>query len=174
MKWTLRDTLKQKGRKTSLPLAKHTSKLNDEWKSVSCINAILKFCLKQLMSWIKTQSNHILKKLLKDSDNHNGVISHLKPDMLGCEAKGALGSITTNQASGGDGIPAELFQILKDDSVKVLHSICLALYTSLNTFNPSDNQIYEAFQQISLCKFKHYQSTFCSPASLGYDYCPWK
>ena len=128
MKWTLRDTLKQKGRKTSLPLAKHTSKLNDEWKSVSCINAILKFCLKQLMSWIKTQSNHILKKLLKDSDNHNGVISHLKPYMLGCEAKGALGSITTNQASGGDGIPAELFEILKDDVVKVLHSICQKIW----------------------------------------------
>ena len=76
------------------------------------------------MSWIKMQSNHILKKVLEDSDNYNGVVSHLKPDMLECEAKGALGSIVTNQASGGDGIPAELFQILKDDAVKVLHSIC--------------------------------------------------
>ena len=83
------------------------------------------------MSWIKMQSNHILKKVLEDSDNYNGVVSHLKPDMLECEAKGALGSIVTNQASGGDGIPAELFQILKVDSVKVLHSICLTLYTLL-------------------------------------------
>ena len=69
------------------------------------------------------QSNHILKKVLEDSDNYNGVVSHLKPDMLECEAKGALGSIVTNQASGGDGIPAELFQVLKDDAVKVLHSV---------------------------------------------------
>ena len=57
-------------------------------------------------------------------DNHNGVITHLEPDILECEVKWALGSITTNKASGGDGIPGELFQILKDDVVKVLHSIC--------------------------------------------------
>ena len=59
-----------------------------------------------------------------DPDNHDGVITHLEPDILECEVKGALGSITTNKASGGDGIPIELFQILKDDAVKVLHSIC--------------------------------------------------
>ena len=57
-------------------------------------------------------------------DNHNGVITHLQPDILECEVKWALGSITTNKAGGGDGIPVELFQILKDDAVKVLHSIC--------------------------------------------------
>ena len=117
-------------------------------------------------------TEELYKKDLLDPDNQGGVITHLEPDVLECEIKWALESITTNKASGGDRIPVELFQILKDDSVKVLHSICLALYTSLNTFNPSDNQRYEAFQQISLCKFKHYQSTFCSPASLGYDYCP--
>ena len=117
-------------------------------------------------------TGELYKKCLNDPNKHDGVVTHLESDILECEVKWALGSITTNKASGGDGIPAELFQILKDDSVKVLHSICLALYTSLNTFNPSDNQRYEAFQQISLCKFKHYQSTFCSPASLGYDYCP--
>ena len=133
---------------------------------------IIKFCLKQLISWIKTQSNHILKKVFKVANIHDGVVSYLS-GMLKCEAKVALGSITTNQASGGDRIPAELFQILKDDSVKVLHSIFFALYTSLNTSNPSDNQRYRAFQQISLCKFKHYQCTFLSLASLGYDYCPW-
>ena len=59
-----------------------------------------------------------------NQDNHDGVITHLEPDILECEVKWALGSITTNKASGGDGIPAELFQILKDDAVKGLHSIC--------------------------------------------------
>ena len=63
------------------------------------------------------------KKDLHDTDNHDGVISHLEPDILGCEVKWAIGSITMNKASGGDGIPVELFQILKDDAVKVLHSI---------------------------------------------------
>ena len=61
-------------------------------------------------------------KDLHDPDNHDAVITHLEPDMLECEVKWALGSITTNKASGGDGIQAELFQILKDDAVKVLHS----------------------------------------------------
>ena len=62
------------------------------------------------------------KKDLHDPDNHDGVITHLEPDIMRCEVKWALGSITTNKASGGDGITVELFQILKDDSVKVLHS----------------------------------------------------
>ena len=61
------------------------------------------------------------KKDLRDPDNHNGVINHLEPDILECEIKWTLGSITTSKASGGDGIPVELFQILKDDPVKVLH-----------------------------------------------------
>ena len=64
------------------------------------------------------------KKDLHDSDNHDGVITHLEPDILECEVKWALGSTTTNKASGGDGIPAKLFQILKGDVVKMLHSIC--------------------------------------------------
>ena len=66
----------------------------------------------------------LYKKDLHDPDNHDGVITHLEPDILECEVKWALGSITTNKASGGEGIPVELFQILKDDAVKVLHSIC--------------------------------------------------
>ena len=61
---------------------------------------------------------------LHDPDNHNGVITHLEPGILECKVKGALGSITTNKAGGGDRIPAELFQILKYDAIKVLHSIC--------------------------------------------------
>ena len=63
------------------------------------------------------------KKDLNDPDNHDGVITHLEPDILECEVKWALGNITMNKASGGDGIPVELFQILKDNAVKVLHSI---------------------------------------------------
>ena len=63
------------------------------------------------------------KKIPHDPDNHEGVITHLQPDILECEVKWALESITTNEASGGDGIPVELFQILKDDAMKVLHSI---------------------------------------------------
>ena len=66
----------------------------------------------------------LYKKDLNDPDNHDGVITHVEPDSQQCEVKWALGSITTNKASGGDGIPVELFQILKDEAVKVLHSIC--------------------------------------------------
>ena len=68
------------------------------------------------------------KKDLHDPDNHDGVITHLEPDILECEVKWALGSITMNKASRGDGIPAELFQVLKDDAVKVLHSICQQMW----------------------------------------------
>ena len=66
----------------------------------------------------------LYKKDLHDPDNQDSVITHLEPDILECEVKWALGSIATNKASGSDGIPVELFQILKDDAVKVLHSIC--------------------------------------------------
>ena len=71
----------------------------------------------------------LYKKDLHDPDNHDGgLITHLEPDILECEAKWALGSITTRKASGGDGIPVELFQILKDIAVKVLHSICQQIW----------------------------------------------
>ena len=69
-------------------------------------------------------TEELYKKDLHDPDNHYGVITHLEPDILECEVKWALGIITMNKASGGDGIPVELFQILEDDTVKVLHSIC--------------------------------------------------
>ena len=69
-------------------------------------------------------TKELYKKDLRDPDNHNGVITYLEPDILECEVKWALGSIAMNKASGSDGIPVELFQILKDDAVKVLHSIC--------------------------------------------------
>ena len=70
----------------------------------------------------------LYKKALHNQDNHDGVITHLEPDILKCEAKQALESITMNKASGGDGIPVELFQILKDDAVTVLHSICQQIW----------------------------------------------
>ena len=73
----------------------------------------------------KRRQEELHKKDLHDPGNHDGMITHLEPDILECEVKWALGSITTNKASGGDGILVELFQILKDGAVKVLHSVCL-------------------------------------------------
>ena len=70
----------------------------------------------------------LYRKDLNDSDNHDSMITHLEPDILECEVKWVLGSITMNKASGGDGISVELFQILKDDAVKVLHSICQQIW----------------------------------------------
>ena len=72
----------------------------------------------------KEYTEELYRKVLHDPDNHDGVITDLEPDILECEVKWALGSITMNKASGGDGIPLELFQILKDDAVIVLYSIC--------------------------------------------------
>ena len=95
------------------------------------------------------------KKDLHDPDNHDGVITHLEPDILECEVKWALGSITTNKASGGDGIPVELFQIQKDDSVKVLHSYASdldnsAVATGLENVhfhsNPKERQCQRIFK----------------------------
>ena len=73
-------------------------------------------------------TEELYKKDLHVPDNHGGVITHLEPDILECEVKWTLGSITTNKASGGDGIPVELFQILKGYAVKVLHSTCLQMW----------------------------------------------
>ena len=76
-------------------------------------------------------TEELYKKDLHDPDNHDdGVITHLEPDILESEVKWALGSITMNKASGGNGIPVELFQILKDDAVKVLHSVCQQIWTT--------------------------------------------
>ena len=77
--------------------------------------------------WQKN-TEELYKKDFNDPDNHNGVITHLKPDILECEVKEALGSITMNKASGGEGIPVELFQTLEDDAVKVLYSICKQIW----------------------------------------------
>ena len=73
-------------------------------------------------------TEELYKKVLHDSDNHDGVLTHLEPDVLECEVKWALGSIVRNKVSGIDGILADLFQILKDDAMKVLHSICQQIW----------------------------------------------
>ena len=83
-------------------------------------------------------TEELYKKDLHDQDNHDGVITHLEPDILECEVKWALESISTNKASGGDGILVELFQILKDDAVKVLHSICQQIWKTQQWPHPSD------------------------------------
>ena len=77
--------------------------------------------------WLE-YTEELYKKDLHDPDNHDGVITHLEPDILKCKVRWALGSLTMNKASGGDGVPAELFQILKDDAVKVLYSICQQIW----------------------------------------------
>ena len=77
--------------------------------------------------WQETQK-HYTEKDLHDPDNHSGMITHLEPDILECEVNWALGSITTNKASGGDGILVELFQILEDNAVKVVHSMCQQIW----------------------------------------------
>ena len=74
------------------------------------------------------ESTELYKKGLNDPDNYDGVITHLEPDIMECEVKQALGNSTMNKARGGDGIPAELLQILKDDAVKVLHSVCQQIW----------------------------------------------
>ena len=76
----------------------------------------------------RREYTELYKQDLYDPDNHDRVIAHLEPDILECEVKWALGGITMNKASGGDGIPVELFQVLKDDAVKVLHSICQQIW----------------------------------------------
>ena len=83
---------------------------------------------KDIKKRLREYTEELYKKYLHNSENHNGVVTNLEPDILKCEVKWALGSITTNKASGSDVIPVELFQILKDDAVKVLHSICQQIW----------------------------------------------
>ena len=92
------------------------------------------------------------KKYLHDPDNHDGVITHLEPDILECEVKWALESISTNKASGGDGIPVELFQIQKDDAVEVLHSMCQPIW-KIQQWHQAPLSMY---YPISLVSFDEY------------------
>ena len=102
-------------------------------------------------------TEELYKKDLHDPDNHDGVITHLEPDILGCEVKWALGSITTNKASGSDGIPVELFQILKDDVVKLLHSICQQIWKTSSGHRTGKGQF--SFQTQRKAMLKNAQTT---------------
>ena len=102
-------------------------------------------------------TEELYKKDLHDPDNHDGVITHLEPDILKYEVKWALESITTNKASGGDGIPVELFQILKDDAVKVLYSICQQIWIPSNGHRTGKGQF--SFQSQRKAMPKNAQTT---------------
>ena len=105
-------------------------------------------------------TEELYKRDLHDPDDHDGAITHLEPDILECEVKWVIGSITTNKASGGNGIPVELFQILKDDAVKVLRSICQQIWklsraTGLEKVsfhsNPEEKQCQRMFKLLHNC-----------------------
>ena len=102
-------------------------------------------------------TEELYKKDLRDPDNQYGVITHLEADILECEVKWALESITTNKASGGDGIPVELFQILKDDAVKMLHSICQQIWKTLQWLQDWERQF--SFQSQRKAMPKNAQTT---------------
>ena len=102
-------------------------------------------------------TEELYKKDLHDPDNHNGVITYPEPDILECKVKWTLGSITTNKASGGDGIPLELFQILKEDAVKVLHSICQQIWKISSGHRTGKGQF--SFQSQRKATPKNAQST---------------
>ena len=102
-------------------------------------------------------TEELYKKGLNDPDNHDHVVTLLEPDILECDVKWALESITTNQASGGDGIPVELFQILKDDAVKVLHSICQQIWKTQQW--PQDVKGQFSFQSQRKAMPKNAQTT---------------
>ena len=97
-------------------------------------------------------TEELYKKDLHDPDNHKGVITHLVPDILECEVKWDLGSITMNKANGGDGIPVELFQILKDDVVEVLHSICQQIWKTQQWPRTGRGQFSFQFQRKAMPK----------------------
>ena len=117
----------------------------------------------EIKKWWQEYTEELYKKDLNDLDNHNGVITHLEPDILECKVKRALGSITMNKASGSDGIPVELFQILKDDAVKVLHSICQQIWKNQqwpqgwqrSVFIPIPKKGRKMFRLLHNCTLSH-------------------
>ena len=102
-------------------------------------------------------TEELYKQDLHDPDNHDGMTTHLEPDNLECKVKWALGTITMNKASGGDGIPVELFQILKDDAVKVLHSICQQIWNISSGHRTGKGQF--SFQSLRKAMPKNTQTT---------------
>ena len=101
---------------------------------------------KKILRWQWNTLKNYTKKDLQDPDNHDGVITHLEPDILECEVRWDLGSITTNKASGSDRIPTELFRILKDDIVKVLNSVCQQIWKTQQL--PQDWKMPVSFQSL--------------------------
>ena len=112
-------------------------------------------------------TEELSKKALHDPDNHDGVITHLEPDILECEVKWALESITTNKASRCDGIPVELFQILKDDAVKVLHSICQQIWKTQQWPQDWKSQFSFKFQRKTMPKNAQTTAQLHSSHMLG-------
>ena len=104
-------------------------------------------------------TEELYKKDLHDPDNHDGVITHLEPDILECEVKWALGSIITNKASGGDRIPVEQFQILKDEAVKVLHSICQQIWKTQQWPQDRRRSVFIPIPKKSNDKCSYYRTT---------------
>ena len=123
----------------------------------------------------------LYKKDLHDPDNHDGVITHLEPDILECKVKWALGSLTMNKASGGDGIPVELFKILKDDVVKVLHSLCQQIWKTQQWpqdwegcfhYNPKERQSQKMLKLLLSCtNLTHRESNAPNSLSQSSDVC---
>ena len=107
-----------------------------------------------------------IQKELHDTDNHDGVITHLETDILECEVKWALESISVNKASGGDGIPVELFPVLKDDAVKVLHSICQPIWKTQQW--PQDLFSFQS-QRKAMPKNAQIKAQFCSSQMLSHN-----
>ena len=110
-------------------------------------------------------TEELYKKDLHDPDNHDGVITHPEPGILECEVKWALGSITTNKVHGGDGIPVELFQILKDDAVKVLHSICQQIWKTQQWPEGWKRSVFTPIPK--KCNAKEY-SKYCTIALISH------
>ena len=110
-------------------------------------------------------TEELYKKDLHEPDHHNGVITHLESDILECEVKWALGSITMNKASGGDGIPVELFQILNDDAVKALHSLCQQIWKMLAPWKKS----YDQPEQHIKTQRHHFANKSPSSQSCGFS-----
>ena len=119
-------------------------------------------------SW-QEYTEELYKKDLHDLDNHDGVITHLEPDILECGIKWALGSTTLNKASGGDGIPVELFQILKDDAIKVLHSLCQQTWKTSSGHTTGKGQSSSQFPRRVVLKNAHStEQLHLSPRLVGF------
>ena len=124
-------------------------------------------------------SGELYKKDLNDPANHEGVITHLEPDILECEIKWALESITMNKASGGDGVPAKLFQILKDDAMKVVHSICQQIWKTQQSPHdwkrsvfipiPKKDNAKECSDYLTIALITHTSKVMLKISKLGFN-----